>query len=86
MIILIHVLIALSSIVVTTFTAFLPSTLRLRVGAALIGATLVTGTYLVIHLHSPLMSSCVTGLAYLAITLAGMAVGQYRLATVKQSL
>lgn len=86
MIILIHVLIALSSIVVTTLTAFFPSVARLRAGAVLIGATLITGTYLVFQLHTSLAHTCITGLAYLAVTLAGMTVGQYRLVTAKQSL
>jgi hypothetical protein len=84
MIILFHVVVALSSIVMTSLAGLFPSVTKLRIGAVLIGVTLISGTYLVFSLHSSLMQSCVTGLAYLAVTLAGMVVGNYRLATAKQ--
>ena len=80
MIILLHVLIALASIVSTTVLAFMPSRSKMRVSFGLIAATLASGTYLVISTHSPLVSSCLTGLAYLSVALAGVAVGAYRMA------
>lgn len=84
MILLTHIIIALSSICVTTSLAFWPSQAKVRLSAVLIALTLGSGTYLVISMHSPLLSSCLTGLAYLAVALSGAGVGYYRLATAKQ--
>lgn len=84
MIILIHVIIALSSIVATTALAFMPSKTKMKVSYTLIALTLISGTYLVVSMHSPLLSSCLTGLGYLAVALSGVGVGVYRLATGKQ--
>ncbi len=64
----------------TTTLAFWPSQYKLRLSAILITLTLATGTYLVLSTHSPLLSSCVTGLIYLAVALAGVVIGSYRLA------
>ena len=80
MIILLHVIIALTSIVSTTVLAFIPSRFKMRVSFGLIAATLASGTYLVVSTHSPLVSSCLTGLAYLSVALAGVGVGAYRMA------
>ncbi|HVW22929.1 MAG TPA: hypothetical protein VHB51_00335 [Candidatus Saccharimonadales bacterium] len=72
MIILLHVLCALSSLVATTWAAFAPSKTKLRVGYSLTAMTLASGTYLVISLHAPLLSSCETGLIYLSLAMAGL--------------
>lgn len=67
MIILIHVLIALSSIGVSSFTFLKPSVTRLLVSYGFIVATVVTGTYLIITMSSDILRSCLTGLAYLTV-------------------
>ncbi|HVV26010.1 MAG TPA: hypothetical protein VHC21_03185 [Candidatus Saccharimonadales bacterium] len=76
MVVLIHVVIALSSVAWTTYLNFSPSPSRRKFYTAygLIAATLASGTYLVISTHSPLLSSCVTGLVYLGIVLSGVLV------------
>ncbi len=79
MILITHIIIALSSILSTTVLAFAPSRTRMYVSYILIGLTLATGTYLVVSMHSPLLSSCMTGLAYLAVALSGVGIGYYRL-------
>lgn len=75
MIILLHVLIALSSIAWTTYLYARPSRRGFYAAYGLIAATLGSGTYLVIVLHSPLISSCLSGLIYLGavLTLAVLA-------------
>jgi hypothetical protein len=80
MILIAHIVIALSSMAMTTVLAFWPSERKLKLSAAGIALTLATGTYLVISTHSPLLSSCITGLMYLAVALSGVGVGSYRLA------
>ena len=84
MMLIVHILIAISSIIVSGLAAFLPSVQRLRWAAVLTAGTLASGTYLVFHFHAPLTSSCITGLVYLMVVATGIAVGAYRLATAKQ--
>ncbi len=72
MILLLHIIIALASIAYTTYTYITPSTNRLRIAYSLVAATLISGTYLVVSTHSPLLSSCVTGLVYLMFISVGI--------------
>lgn len=80
MIVLLHVLIALSSVAWTTYLYFAPTKGKFYAAYGLIGATLASGTYLVISTHSPLLSSCVTGLIYLGIVLTGVFAASRKLA------
>lgn len=84
MILILHIIIALSSLAATTWLAIWPSKRKMYFSYALIALTLASGTYLVISLHSPLLSSCVSGLTYLALALSGVVVGYYRLARQEQ--
>jgi NADH:ubiquinone oxidoreductase subunit 4 (subunit M) len=84
MILPIHIAIALASLVATTYLAFSPSRAKFYASYILIGLTLVTGTYLIISLHVPMLKTCMTGLAYLAVAIAGVVVGYRRFATAKQ--
>lgn len=83
MALLVHVIIALASIVYTTVLLVRPSKQKFYTSYGLIGATLVSGTYLVWVTHSPLLPSCEAGLAYLAVVLSGVLVAHRRFATVK---
>jgi hypothetical protein len=67
MIILIHVLIALSSIGVASFTFFKPSINRLIASYGLIIATVASGTYLIFSMSGSILKSCLTGLFYLTV-------------------
>ncbi len=80
MIVLLHVLIALSSIAFTTYLYFRPSKHKFYASYGLIAATLASGSYLVISTHSPMLSSCMTGLAYLLIVTAELVAAHYRAA------
>ena len=79
MLILIHVIIALSSIALSTVSGFSPSHSRINLSYALIAATLASGTYLVISLHTAMLRACATGLVYLAVALSGVIIGQRKL-------
>jgi hypothetical protein len=72
MIVLLHVLIALSSIAWTSYLYLAPSKHKFYAAYGLIAATLASGAYLVISTGSPLLSSCVTGLVYLGIVSSGV--------------
>jgi RsiW-degrading membrane proteinase PrsW (M82 family) len=79
MLILTHVIIALTSIAFSGLTAVMPSHTKLRASYGLVVATLVSGTWLVVATHSPLLSACVTGLVYLGITLGALVLAHRRL-------
>ncbi len=80
MVLVTHIVIALASIGYTTYLYFRPSRTKLRVSYGLVAATLASGTYLVVSTHSPLLSSCVSGLLYLAAVATGMALSARKLA------
>lgn len=69
---LLHILIALASIGYTTYLIFFPSKRQLYVSYSLIGLTVASGTYLAISLHTNILQTCETGLAYLAIVLTAL--------------
>jgi len=66
MIVLLHVLIALSSIAHATYTFFRPSQTKLAVSYGLIAATIASGTMLIIGAQGHMLESCAMGLLYSA--------------------
>lgn len=83
---LLHLTIALLSIITTTFAVFSPSKLKLRISTALAAGTLATGTILVISTRSALLSACLSGIFYLVIVSSGLLVANRRLAFQKSEL
>lgn len=79
MFVLLHVVIALSSIVYTSYLFISPTKRNFQVTYALIGLTLASGTYLVISKPAHIMSACESGLAYIGVVLFGLIAAQYRL-------
>lgn len=67
MVILIHVIIALTSIVIASLIFFSPSIKKLIVSYGFIIGTVASGTYLLVTSPSHILQSCMTGLAYLTI-------------------
>ena len=67
MIILIHVIIALTSIIIASFVFLQPTLRKLLVSYGFILGTIVSGTYLLITVPSHILQSCLTGLTYLTI-------------------
>lgn len=66
-IILIHVIIALLSAAVASFTFFKPSIKRLVASYGLILATVASGTYLIVSASGSILKSCLTGLLYVTV-------------------
>jgi len=79
MLILIHVVIAISGLVQATFGLIFPSRRKLQITYALTAATFASGSYLVWKLHQPILSSCLSGLTYLSLILAATLATRYRL-------
>ncbi len=86
MILVVHIIIAVSSAVFTLYTYLLPSQALLRVSSYLIGLTLVTGTVLVVNLKANLVRSCMTGLIFIGFSLAGIFASRYKLAIINEAL
>lgn len=70
MIILVHVLIALSSVAAATISYFKPATKRFYASYGLILATIASGTYLIVSMQSNILRSCLTGLLYVTVVSA----------------
>ena len=67
MILILHIVIALSSIVVASYAYMRPSMAKLNATYGLIAATLASGTYLVMIAPAHMIQACVSGMVYLAI-------------------
>lgn len=67
MIVLIHVTIALLSVLFSSVLLFKPSKKGFYSSYVLIGLTFASGIYLVISTHSGLLPACEAGLTYLVI-------------------
>jgi hypothetical protein len=83
MIILLHVTIALLSIICTTYGYVRPTSKNLRASYALIALTIASGTYLVVSEPAAMLHTCMTGLAYLAIVSLGIFMTRRKLAIVR---
>jgi hypothetical protein len=79
MIVLVHVIIALSSMAYTTYLFISPAKVKFYISYALIGLTLASGTYLVLSTHSRLLPACEAGLFYLVIVTAGVTAAHRKL-------
>jgi hypothetical protein len=78
MALIIHIIIALSSIAFTSLLFFAPSAVKFRVNYLLIGLTLATGTYLVVSTNAPMLKACMSGLVYIGIVTLGTIAARYK--------
>ena len=79
MIILIHVIIALSSIAIASLAFFKPTMKKLITSYGFIIGTIATGSYLLIAYPSHILQSCLMGLAYLMLVSAATVATHVRL-------
>jgi hypothetical protein len=79
MILLTHLVLALTSVVWATAVLIAPSRFRLRISYALVALTLISGTYLVVSTHAPMLQSCMSGLFYTGFVSLGLAVAHRKL-------
>ncbi len=86
MLLITHIISALTSLLLTTLNVVLPSAKRQRIANVLITSTLATGTYLV-YLHpAHLKQSCISGLVFITVSLAETAIARKRLQTIKAQI
>lgn len=67
MVLLLHILIAISSIGVATFTYFKPSMGRIATSYGFIVATVASGTVLLVITPASLLHACISGVLYVTI-------------------
>lgn len=67
MVILVHIIIALVSIIYSGFVLISPSKTKINISYALIAGTFVSGTYLILIMPAHMIQACLEGLGYLAI-------------------
>ncbi len=80
MLVLIHVSIALASLVYTGYLNLFPAKSKFNAAYALIAGTLISGTALVIARPAHILSVCESGLIYLGVASLGIATAHRRLA------
>lgn len=80
MVLILHIIIALSSIVYTGYVLLKPTKRKINFSYSLVAATITTGTYLVILMPSHMVSACMSGLIYLAFVSVGLIFANKRLA------
>lgn len=76
-----HIIVALSGLAASSYTAFRPSYFGLKASGTLLVATLASGTVLVAGSHASLRTACLSGLAYSGFCLAAIGFGWKKLAS-----
>jgi len=86
MLLLTHIIVALSSVLQATYALVQPTRTKIRVSYGLVATTLGSGALLVWQLRVPLTQPCLSGLLYI-VMLTGMLLGaRYRLRLTSQGV
>ena len=80
MILLLHIIIALSSLVVTAVAFVTPKRSLLLASYVLVALTIMTGTYVTITSPDHMVQACVSGLLYTTVALGGISAVRRKLA------
>lgn len=86
MLLVAHILIALTGLVISSYNALRPTQAGLRLSGMLLVATLVSGTGLVINSHASLASACLAGIAYSCFCLVAIGLGWKKLARQREQI
>ena len=79
MLLVLHIVIAISSMVIAGLSFISPSSMKLNLSYILTALTLISGTYLVVSRHAAILSACITGLLYVSINYFAIAMAQRKL-------
>jgi uncharacterized membrane protein YGL010W len=80
MILLLHIVVALGSLVAGSVLLARPSVGLLRTTYGLTAAALLSGTYMIWQSGAQLLQTCITGLLYVTLVTAAIVCGRRRLA------
>ncbi len=80
MLLLLHIIIATTSIIYTAYVYFFPTRSKLNIAYSLVAGTLISGTFLLLSTPSHMVSTCITGLTYLGEVSIGIISARHKLA------
>lgn len=80
---LIHILIAFTSLAYSAYLYLYPSASKLRISHGLVAGTLLSGTYLLASTPSHMLEGCVMGFFYVGLVTVATILAQRKLATVE---
>jgi hypothetical protein len=80
MLILVHVVSALTGIALTTVSYIWPSLSKIRLSFGFVLLTIVSGTIIIVKDHLNIMSVCLSGLFYIGFTVTGLVAANRKLA------
>lgn len=86
MILAAHILIAISSMIFTSYLYFRPAQKLFMPAYALLGSTLASGTLLVVVSQVNILKTCLTGIGYLVAVSIGIALANRKLAAQEATL
>lgn len=86
MIIVLHVLIALTSVLAVSWAYIRPTSTSLRTTYCLTALTIASGTYLVAVMPSHMIQACTSGLLYLAVMSLGIVFARIKLVRLQNEI
>ena len=81
-----HVIIALTSIAIASYSFFRPTSSVIKTSYAFIGLTLASGFYLVVEAPAHMIEACSVGVLYLAIVATGTVAARVKLAKLSREV
>lgn len=78
-ILLLHIVLAIFSLILTGILIFKPSKQKINYTFLLFLGTLATGTYMILTMNVNLLVTCMEGLIFMAVVLGGIAIARKRL-------
>lgn len=82
MVLLFHIVVAISSLVFSGYVFFYPSKQKLNIAYILVALMLSSGFFLVLSKPSHLVSACVSGLIYLGLVLPAIVSARHKLGSI----
>lgn len=80
MVILIHVIIALTSVIESTVLLLSPTQKKLNLTYILFAGTIGSGTYVLFTIPSHMLQTCIDGLLYMGFVVSAVVIAKIRLA------
>lgn len=79
-ILILHIVLAITSLIVTGILIFSPSKRKINYTFLLFLGTLISGTYMIFTMNVNILVTCMEGLAFMAVVLGGIAIARKRIA------
>lgn len=81
MIVFLHVVVALLSIVIATSVYIRPSKNKFYFSYALVAATIISGTFLILQSPAHMVQSCIMGTLYVGVVLSTLVLAKKKMAS-----